>query len=337
VDDRSPTRRLLAARPTLAWALPALLIGLVMGAVDTFSFTGDMPYFAQHGDLLLSSDWRLTFADSNLQAEPLLVAGLALITKTAHAIGVGFGTLASPVLHGLLAVSVAWAAGLPLADRPLHVQTRARVAVAAGVVLTGMAHWAFFYGHPAQILIPVCWIAAASLAREGRVIAAGALIGLCTGLETWAILGLPVLLLAPTLRRSAAGSSVAIATAVLVFLPFVALGEFHMFDYRWVVTGGTPVSLVLDPGTRFPWSLRLVQAVAAIGIAALVAWRLRTSLAALWAVPLTVVVVRLSLEPTLNMWYTVALGMLGLVAAADVVTGRLDDLRGRPRTHPHPA
>jgi len=296
-----------------------------------------MPYFAQHGETLLSSGWRLTFASPAVQAGPLLLAGLALLTRCAHALGTSFGTLASPFFHLLLTVSVAWAAGLPLADRPARVQTRARIVVSACVVLTGMTHWAYWYGHPAQIAIPVSWIAAARLSRDGDALAAGALIGLGAGLETWAFLGLPVLLLAPGLRRATAGSAAAILTAVLLFVPFVALGQFHMFDYHWVVGNGTPVSLFLDPGTRFPWSLRLVQAVAATGAGALTAMRLRTSRSAFWAVPLTVVVVRLSLEPTLNMWYTIALGVLGLVAAADVATGGLRAARTRPRSQPRPA
>ena len=322
---------------TLAWLVPAALVGLVAGIVDTASSSGDMGYFAQRGDVLLSGGWRLTFADSTLQAGPLLVTGLALLGKGAAAIGASFGALASPFLHVLLTVSVAWAAGLPLADRPAHVRSRARVAVAAGLVLTGMTHWAYWYGHPAQILVPVLWIAAARLSRDGRTVAAGALIGLGAGLETWAILGLPVLLLAPTLRRAAAGAGAATLIAVLLFLPFVALGEFHMFDYRWLIGGGTPVSLVLETGTPFPWSLRLAQGVAAVGAGTIVAWRLRRSPSAFWAVPLTVVVVRLLLEPTLNMWYTIALGVLGLVAAADVVTGGLQGSRRRSRAHPHPA
>ena len=181
------------------------------------------------------------------------------------------------------------------------------------------------------------WIAAARLSRDGRTVAAGAILGLGAGLETWAILGLPVLLLAPGLRRAAAGAGVAILTALLLFLPFVALGQFHMFEYRWLISGGTPLSLVLETGTRFPWSLRLVQGVAAVGAGVIVAWRLRPSPSAFWAVPLTIVVVRLLLEPTLNMWYTIALGVLGLVAAADVATGGLQGARSRSRTHPQPA
>jgi hypothetical protein len=314
-----------------------VLIGLAAGILDRASTTGDMAFFAQHGDLLLSDEWRLTFADTSLQAGPLLVAGLALLGKSADLIGTPTGTLASPFLHVLLTVSVAWAAGLPLADRPAHARSLARIAVAAGLVLTGMTHRAYWYGHPAQILIPVIWIAAARLSRDGRTVAAGAILGLGAGLETWAILGLPVLLLAPGLRRAAAGAGVAILTALLLFLPFVALGQFHMFEYRWLISGGTPLSLVLETGTRFPWSLRLVQGVAAVGAGVIVAWRLRPSPSAFWAVPLTIVVVRLLLEPTLNMWYTIALGVLGLVAAADIVTGGLQGSRRRSRTHPHPA
>ena len=153
-----------------------------------------------------------------------------MIEKAAHGLGLGFHTLASPLLHAFLTVSVAWAAGLPLSDRPVSVQSRARVAVAAGAVLTGITHWAYFFGHPAQILIPVSWIAAGAFARQGRTATAGALIGLGAGLETWGMLGLPILLLAPNLRRATVGAGTAIATAALLFLPFVALGEFQMFE-----------------------------------------------------------------------------------------------------------
>ena len=95
-----------------------------------------------------------------------------------------------------------------------------------------------------------------------------------------------------------------------------------------------PVNLFLEPGSEFPWSFRLVQTAVAVGAGSFVAWRLRTSLSALWAVPLAIVLGRLTLEPNLNAWYSIPVGMLGLIAAADLATGRLQALRAR---RPQPA
>jgi hypothetical protein len=57
---------------------------------------------------------------------------------------------------------------------------------------------------------------------------------------------------------------------------------------------------------------------------------LRRSDAALWAI-LLAVVVRLLLDPAANTWYLVGLETVGLVAAADLCTGRLAAMRGEAR------
>ena len=53
---------------------------------------------------------------------------------------------------------------------------------------------------------------------------------------------------------------------------------------------------------------------------AALAWRLRRSLHAVWAVPLAIVVVRVALDPSLNSWYLQAVQTLAIVGAVAILT-----------------
>jgi hypothetical protein len=83
-------------------------------------------------------------------------------------------------------------------------------------------------GHPTDPLLPLVRILAAAEARRGRTWTAGLLIGLSAGVETWGILGVAVLALAPRLRDAAVGTCVAAVTAF--FAPCVLGGHFAMLS-----------------------------------------------------------------------------------------------------------
>ena len=131
----------------------------------------------------------------------------------------------------------------------------------------GLPSFAYASGHAAQLLVPLLWLNAYLDARRGRGTRAAVLVGASAGLETWGLLGLPLLLaLAPRAALRAATAAVAVAAAL--YLPFVLGGDFRMAEYRWTVADGTPVSLLVHG--EFPWGLRLAQGVLAVAVGAVI-------------------------------------------------------------------
>ena len=168
--------------------------------------------------------------------------------------------------------------------------------------------------------------------REGRVVAAGAIVGASAGFEVWGMLGVVVLLLAPRLRDAAAGIAVQVVVAASLFAPFALAGEVRMFDYHWVVNGDTLLSLFVEPGTDFTWWMRVAQAAAALAVGAALVWPLRRTLHAVWLGPLLVVAARLALDPVRYPWYWLALETLALVGAVELLSGeRVTRLRQAER------
>jgi hypothetical protein len=205
-------------------------------------------------------------------------------------------------------------AGLLLTDQ------RIRLAVCLVAVAIGLTYGAYQDGHPAQVVVPLLWVLAACDAREGRVVRAGALVGLSAGFEVWGALGVVVFLLAPRLRAALTGVATQVCVSAALFLPFVLAGEFRMLDYRWRVNGDTLLSLAVEPGTDFTWPMRLLQGVAALAAGTGVALLLRRSLHAVWLAPLSVVSVRLVLDPVRYPWYWLAVQTLALLGAAALLS-----------------
>ena len=158
----------------------------------------------------------------------------------------------------LLVMAAARAAGV---ERP-------RLLALAGIaaVATGFTTHVFDAGHPANGLLPLLWIVAAVEARRGRALRAALVVGLSAGFETWGILGLAVLALAPSLRNRGAGRPCCRRVAALLYLPFVASGHFAMERYDWQIAPDSLLGHVFAPGTAFGWPLRLVQGAAVLVI-----------------------------------------------------------------------
>ena len=294
----------------VAWLLPLGVAALV--AAFATDDPADLPYFADAARTLLSARWADTFADPSLQVGPLQL----LVVGVGDRLG-GLTLLAYLLEVGLAALTV-FTVGRLLEGRA-H---RAALQTVAGlaVVVLGITDTAYTYGHPAQVAIPLLWLLAAVDARDGRTIRAGALLGLSAGLEVWGVLGIPVLLLAPVARRALRGVAAQFAVTGALFLPFVLFGEFRMFDHAWRVEGWTLVRFVVPAGDEFPWGLRLLQGAAALLVGAVLAFALRRTDRALWAVPLGIVATRILLDPTVYSWYWLGLETLALVAALELVT-----------------
>jgi hypothetical protein len=270
-------------------------------SLDRRAEAGDLLYFVHRGERLLSSHWSSVYAQKQLQSGPLqlLVAGAAHSTAAlAFVVEIGVAALVLFVLSRL-GVAARW-----------------RLLAGVAALAVGLTHGAFVEGHPAEALTPLMWVLSALEARRGRTMRAGALIGVGAGLELWGLLGIAVLLLAPRIREAARGVATAMVVIAAQLAPFVLFGTFRMFDYEWRVTRGTALSLVVPVGTHFGWPLRLLQAAVACGIGALLAWRFRKNLHAVWLVPLGVALARILLDPVSFGWYWLEVEALALVGAA---------------------
>jgi hypothetical protein len=279
----------------LPWLLPAALAAALAPRPD-----GDSWLFADAGHVLLSGDWSNAFADPAIQVGPLQ---LALYGSLGRALGFVVAAVVA-----LLVVSAARAVGV---RQPQVLALVGLVAIPLGVTSSGVDA-----AHPANAVLPLVWILAGAQARRGRVFSAALLVGLSAGLETWGILGIAVLALAPRVRSALQGSALAAVVAASLFLPFMLAGEFAMGSYRWQVSHLSLMSLLVEPGTPVGWTLRFAQGAVALAAGIALARGARRSSHALWLVPAVVVLARLLLDPLGSGYYYVALEVPALVGLA---------------------
>jgi hypothetical protein len=293
-------REILRSSVARVW-LPVLGLAAGRAYLDRGTDPGDLVYFVHRGEQLLSRGWADTFSDPMLQSGPLQLVVFGAVRNLA-------------VLAFVIELAVAGLLLFVLGR--LNVSDRVRLVVGVLAVAAGLTQGAFVDGHPAEAVVPLLWVLAGIWARDDRVLAAGALIGCSAGLELWGVLGAPVLLLAPRLRRTVAGGLIETVVVAALLAPFALAGSFRMFDHEWRVATDTLLSLVVEPGTAFGWQLRLVQSALALTVGAALALTLRRSPHALWAAPLGLVIVRLVLDPLSFGWYFLAAVTLVLVASA---------------------
>lgn len=278
-------------RRVATWGVPvgvAVLAMLVAGRA-----AGDSSLFVLAGRTLLSAHWSHAFASKGVQAGPLQLALFGSIGRSAGALA---------IVLALATVLLLFTAGHALGVKsPLLIATLGLLAIGAGFTRVGAE-----VGHPADALLPLLWILAAVQAGRGRAVRAGLIVGLCAGVETWGILGLGVLALAPERRDAARGALVGGGVATLLFAPFLLGGHFAMGAYRWPVGSPSLLSFLLPYGTTFGWPFRLAQGAFALGAGIAVARPLRHSPHAPWVVVLAIVVARLLLDPLLLPYYLAA-------------------------------
>jgi hypothetical protein len=285
--------------------VPVLAPAAGLAYRDRGTDSGDLVYFVHKGQQLLSGGWADTFADPRLQSGPLQLALFGAVHNLA--------ALAFLIELGVAALLLYVLGRVGLSDR-------VRVTVGLLAVAGGLTHISSVYGHPAEAVVPLLWVLAGLRAREGRVLSAGALVGLSAGFELWGVLGVVVLMLAPSVMRAFAGACTQAAVVSAMLAPFVVAGTFRMFDHEWRTTSGTLVGLVVGPGAHFGWPLRLVQAALAVGAGAALMVALRRTVHALWLVPLAIALVRLLLDPVSFGWYWLEIEALVLVGAGLVLT-----------------
>jgi hypothetical protein len=301
----------------LLWVGPAAAAAALEHVVRTEG--GDTWMFVKAGRVLLSADWSHAFADQGTQVGPLQLALYGSVGRSP-------GTLAMllAATAALLVMAAVRAAGV---DRPLLL---AFAGIAA--VVTGYTTHVFDAGHPADGLLPLLWIVAAVEARRGRALRAALVVGLSSGLETWGILGLAVLALAPILRSAARSAALAGCIAGLLYLPFVVSGHFAMERFHWQIASQSLLGHVFAPGTAFGWPLRLAQGAAVLVIGVIAARLGRKSVHAIWFVPASIVLARLALDPQQHGYYFDGVQATALVALT-LVAARRRFARVAPPSH----
>lgn len=308
-----------AAAATAAAVLPLTLLVVLMWTLRAPAPI-DYQWFGPGGDALLTARWGDVYRDPAVQAGAfeLLPYGVA------HLLGAS-GPVAWTVLLGGFATAGAFLIALVLRPVP-GTDLRSSVLAALATAALGLAGTTetWLLGHPSEMLVPLVWVTAGRLALRDRPALAAALVALSSGFEVWGVLAAPVVLLAarPRLLRSAVSG---IAVLAVLWLPFVLAGPFRMFSFAWAVA---PQSLVasLAPGmTSFPWSLRLLQSLLAIGAGTAVALlvRRRTSEWGPWLVVVAVVSGRLVLDPMTASYYGIP-ALIGAGGALVLAAHRAD-------------
>jgi hypothetical protein len=292
-------------RERLAWFVPAAVAGSFAFLHGTAG--GDTNLFVTAGRTLLSTHWSHAFANSEIQVGPLQLAVFGSIGRSATALAVVLA-----ITTVLLLLAAARTVGV---RNPLLLGALGLIAVAVGFTSAG-----YVYGHPADAVLPLLWILAAVDVRRGHAVRAGALVGLTAGFQTWGLLGVAVLALAPRWRDAGKAVLAAAGVAALLFVPFVLGGHFAMGSYSWNVDSQTFLSLLVTPGVQYGWSLRLLLGAFAVSAGVGAARLLRGSPHGPWAVPLVVVAVRLLLDPFALAYYRTGIWGPAFVGATLLVS-----------------
>jgi hypothetical protein len=299
-------------------AVAAALVGLAHAA----STPTDYVLFGSVGSRLWTGDWGSVFGNSELQAGPLQLALLGGVWGLRH-VATGLDVAALNVVGGAgMATGLMWCGGrfrraLGAAPAP-----GLELVVGALALLWGWAGDPGALGHLAQVVIPLLWLSAALLLRARRPVLAGLALGVATGFETWALLGLAVVTLAAGWRPAVRCLTTTVLAAAVIWLPFVLAGPFRMLQMQWPLAPNT-LDAALFGSDRFTVGMRLAQLLVAVAASALVAATNRGP-DAVWVVPLTALVVRLAFDPLQYSYYWLAPVTLLLVVAIGTTGSRWD-------------
>jgi hypothetical protein len=315
--------------PLVAVWLVVLTAAGVSGVILNSTTFSDADSFAQVASIMLSSHWQHTYSDPWLQAGPfeLLVCLLGrTLGGSLRGEAVALNMIGATALLGVATVAVRgrW--------KPLAVVTGGALGIG---IISDMWEW----GHPSELFIALVWLLAARAARRDQLLVAGLLVGLSGGLETWGLLGAPVLVLLPQLRRTVAAGVIALLATAAVYAPFASGGDFHMFDLHWAIVGGVP-GYLFGNGHSFSWSMRLAEAVIVVSFGSALAWRLRRFGASAWLVPALTSLCRLALDPVRYGYYwdtslvLLLIGVAPLLVSPRPLAWRVEGLLRRPQPIP---
>lgn len=288
-----------------------ILLALIPALSGAGGGSEDLAFFIRAAHRLFSPHWGSVFAFPSLQSGPLQLLVYGGVDYLARLIHVKPQDVYAVVMQ--LTVTIG-APSLVSRFRLDGTLARRRYQLLTGLLIAyiGLVTNAWWWGHSAEILIPLLWVIAANSLARGRPGLAGVLIGISSGIETWGILGVTLL---AGVDRWRDGLRTALTTGlacVVLYGPFVVLGRFGMFRMRWEVVPGTLVAMI--SGRWFPWDLRLFQAGAAVCVGALVLRYSSRPLLKWLDALLTVLLVRMLFDPLMFNYYWLPVVMLGALA-----------------------
>lgn len=232
------------------------------------------------GDAALAGQWDHLYADSFNQSGPLQAPLDALLVAAVHTGWVTWLSVAAMVALAWFA-GTAVVAALLVSGRSRRVRRWLPVAAVVVALVTSQAPTsAFRSGHWWQVVVVLCWVAAGVSASTGKSWVPVLALLVAALFEPWAILGLPVLVFAPTWRRTGALMIAAVLGQSLLWAPFVLSPAFHMTEIHWFVREDSLWHLLGGLNGGFPWAARTLQAtlVMVVGLAAAWWWTRRSPL-----------------------------------------------------------
>jgi hypothetical protein len=284
--------------------LPVIVLASYFWARLPYPIPDDFSWFGPSGADILLGHWAQVFADPAVQAGPLelLPFGVAEILGLSGAFA---WTLFYVCMSYLATLAFTLTVFITLGPASKRWYLYLGLIGSGIACIGGFLPNSVIIGHPSEVVIPLLWIVAGCLARERCFATCGIIIALSAGWELWGVLGAPVILLAarPQLFRAAVAG---ILTLVAIYGPFLATGVFGMFQFQWTVSNTSLTHVLLPALTSFPWSLRLLQAVFAVGVGCAIAFCTRGTVYAVWLVPMAILSSRLLLDPVLYNYYWLA-------------------------------
>jgi hypothetical protein len=245
------------------------------------------------------------------------------ITTASRVTGAGLQGLVFWVYGAIVSASLIVALGTGRSLPPRRRLLLIIVVAVLPVALAVSSNTSWTSAHVADLLIPSLWVLAYRARRSDRLWLAGALIGASAAFELWGALGVVAVLGRQPLRsygRLAGGAVTVIATA---YAPFALVGGFRMFSFRWSVSGGTLVGLLVGGNAPYPWTLRVVQAVAAVGAGWFVTRSIAPGRESWWLALLACLEVRMLLDPLESLYYWTPIRLLLVIGLGAAVTRNL--------------
>lgn len=296
-------------------------LAVVVGVMTRASMPDDSQSFARFGQLLLTGHWSAVYATAWNESGPLQLVFCSLLRAACAT------TVTSILVHaagnlGLLAL-LRHALRRLRADARIPASPVAELGVGLAVVLWIMPD-RLWQAHPAQLVIPLLWVAAGLAARRGNGCAAAVALGVAGGWETWSVLALPMLLLLGQRRTVLRAAVLALTVSVAWYVPFALTGHFQLFGHVWKILPDTPLHSLFPTITNVTWWLRLLQGAATTTVCAVVVSIMRRTPHVVTVAPLAAMLIRFVFDPYVLDYYWLSVSLLA------VITWCVTDRRSRP-------
>lgn len=260
------------------WWLSALFLGSFTAAQhfsdmeSTWVFPGnvvDLGIFGPAARSLLRGDFAAVYESPENQGAPIHLLTVGAVDQLAQLTSVRFAWL---FLAVVLCISLLLAAGkiASISATKFHYAKSSRAALITVVALiaTDSVSRMYEYGHWGHLFVALCVGASAALLRSSsplrNIVFAGVLLGLATGFEPVAVIGVGIVVLAPSVRVAMVYLASAGIVSLLIWTPFLLQPAFAMTQMTWQ---GDPYTLWWLLGIDdLNYFVRFIQAALAIVI-----------------------------------------------------------------------